>query len=704
MTLMGQKEYDEVYFKKSANKKAALVWLIIAVVLTTAYTIEVIKGGRTVLYYCTFMAFTWVPFLFGVIALKIKGADWFFYREVIIIGYGIFYCYVLFTADTALAFTYILPLMSMLVLYKDRFMMLRAGTEALIVLIISVVIHIMQGQTAPTQIVDYEIQVAVMILCNLGYVLSIKHLGDSDDSMMESVQGNLERVVTTVEQVKDASNAIVEGVTVVRELTDENRDGARSVAKNMDELAQNNGTLYEKTMSSMDMTSKINNQVQNVAEKIEKMVGLINESTSHSRMSAKELEEVVEATNRMAQLSTEVEAVLAEFKNEFNMVKVETDAITGISSQTNLLALNASIEAARAGEAGRGFAVVADEIRNLSMGTQNSSNRILAALGHLEETSDKMTQSITETLNLIQGTLEKVEKVNTSVSNIASDAVELDNNIQVVDTAMKEVEESNQHMVDNMTQICDVMLVMTQSVENADLSTKTILSKYEETATNVENIEVIVGDLMKQLGMGGFMGIKDVSAGMRMALAGEALGEKTCNGKILELNGNEMHVQMEDGKEVADTKGKLQLRIVVDSIMYTWDDITVTTIAGKRDRYSIVVHSNPIVLNRRKYPRMPLYDHCMVKIAGTEKAYDGRMVNISAGGFAFSTRATELAAIKGKNVELEIATIKIPNCRNLEGHVIRISESEGQYIIGCRLPVDNDDIRDYVEQNYVEEQ
>ena len=46
--------YDEKIFKISANKKAMLMWLFTAIVLSIAYTIELIKGDRTVAYYTAF--------------------------------------------------------------------------------------------------------------------------------------------------------------------------------------------------------------------------------------------------------------------------------------------------------------------------------------------------------------------------------------------------------------------------------------------------------------------------------------------------------------------------------------------------------------------------------------------------------------------------------------------------------------------------
>ena len=43
-------DYDEKYFKISANKKALRMWVIIGLALTGAYIAECVKGARTVPY------------------------------------------------------------------------------------------------------------------------------------------------------------------------------------------------------------------------------------------------------------------------------------------------------------------------------------------------------------------------------------------------------------------------------------------------------------------------------------------------------------------------------------------------------------------------------------------------------------------------------------------------------------------------------
>ena len=143
------------------------------------------------------------------------------------------------------------------------------------------------------------------------------------------------------------------------------------------------------------------------------------------------------------------------------------------------------------------------------MGTKTSSGRIRDALDHLEETSEKMTKSITKTLEMIRMTREKLTQVQESVTSITDDSKKLGQNIGVIDGAMKEVEASNSDMVENMKQICDTMEVMTECINQSDEASRTMLSKYEESSVNVDKIESVVGKLMEELGSGGFMGIGD---------------------------------------------------------------------------------------------------------------------------------------------------------------------------------------------------
>ncbi|MDY5578019.1 MAG: methyl-accepting chemotaxis protein [Lachnospiraceae bacterium] len=701
-------EYNEEKFKESANKKASITWMILSAILTLSYGSDVSNGLYPMKWFYIFLVICWIPYLCGFFVLKIMGKGTSAYRTVVAVGYGLFYSYVLFTTETPIAFIYILPLASMLVLYKNRNFLIYYGIANFVIIIINAFVHIQfWGMNSMEDIRNYPLQASCIVLCYSCFVMSINHLNMADGALTDSIKYNLNRVITTIGQVKTASNTVVDGITVVRELSDENKQGANVVVDNMSELAQNNDVLYDRTMSSMDMTEKINTQVENVADMIEEMVGLIHQSEKHSSASSTQLADVVETTNTMAQLSNEVEQILETFLHEFEMVKEETGTIENITSETNLLALNASIEAARAGEAGRGFSVVADEIRNLSTGTQVSSEKIMGALANLEETSEKMTKSITKTLELIQITKDKINQVNSSVSNIADDSVKLGKNIQVVDTAMKEVEDSNQNMVGNMKEICGVMKVMTESIENADSTTKTMLSKYEESAKNVDSIESVIGKLMEELGTGGFMGIQDASPGMKVTVAfTDEMNQKETEffGEILEQQDKTVVVSLKDSRNIPKSREKIQtcrLSIVVNNTVYKWADAKATHEPERAENcYKIAVQSNPEVMNRRKYERLELKNLCQITIKETGDTFDGRMLNISANGFAFSCSNEVFANVKGKNVEVDVSDFPLKEGRHLVGCIIRSSNNEGNYIVGCRMPEDNLAVRDYINKMF----
>lgn len=551
-------------------------------------------------------------------------------------------------------------------------------------------------------IVSYEIMFGCVILVYLSYTWAIKHLAESDGAMLDAVKGNLERVVHSIEKVKVASNSIVDGMNVVRELSDENQEGATDVVRNMESLISNNEVLNERTQSSILATDKISEQVENVATLIKEMVQLMEQSVENAKTSSGQLSEVVQCTNAMANLSKEVEENLKEFSTEFTMVKEETGTIEEINSQTNLLALNASIEAARAGEAGKGFAVVAEEIRKLSEETQVSSGSIRSALQKLEQTSDRMTKSITETLQLVATNLENVMIVDKSVNSITTDSIQLGENIRIVNDAMGEVEDSNQNMVDNMNQVNEVVELMTQNISVADETVKVMRSKYDETSSNIILIEGTVGTLIEDLGSGGFMGKEDLKVGMYLSVYEEgAMPKKEYKGIISNVD-EKGALQVDslkcEGEELSyDRKQKYMVQIIVDNNVYGWDD---TEVVYRDSKYSIAVNGNPKVVNRRKYPRMPLKAACEIRLSGSDHVCEGQMLNISANGYAIQTQDKAILDTKDTLITVHTKGFTFLEDMPLRGHVIRITDNEGTYIVGCRMLEDNKAIYDYVNQNY----
>jgi len=463
----------------------------------------------------------------------------------------------------------------------------------------------------------------------------------------------------------------------------------------MNELTDNNHTLQERTQSSQNMTETINTQVQNVAGLIGDMVDLVHESVEHANASQEDLENVITTTKHMSELSTEVEEVLQHFSSQFEMVKEETGTIERISNQTNLLALNASIEAARAGEGGRGFAVVAEQIRVLSTETQTSSGQIQEALEHLEKTSAHMTEAIQKTLELIQISLEKVNQTNHSVEKITADSGQLGRHIEVIDSAMKEVEKSNTHLVENMEQVSGVVETMTERIDHSDETTKTMLSKYAETALNIDSIEHVVENLMTELGIGGFMGVEDLKSGMRvMLISHPEEGEpEEYHGELVESHEDGLLVSC--AQEIPMSQKTLggEMQITVGNILYCWDSVEIMK---QSEHYKVRFASRPKIYNRRKYPRLDMTLKCQILDKESGETFDGNMENISANGFAFSSKNSFFSGAKGKHIMVTIPDFELKDQRRLEGRILRCSDNEGTYIVGCQMPEDNYEIMQYV--------
>ena len=691
--------YDENVFKEKANRKARKIWIVFAILLSANYGSDASGGLYPTTSYLIFLALCWLPLIFGEVLLRVKGWATELYRYDLVIGYGIFYTFVICTTESPIAFTYILPVTSLLVLYKNRKFMINCGIVNSLIIVGAAVYRYMLGFNSASDMKNYQLQLSCIILCYICYVMSIRHLNESDGAMTDSIKADLHRVVTTVEQVKTSSNTILDGITVVRELASENKHGSDMVMLGMNELTDNNHMLQDRTTSSTQMTSDIRAQVENVVALISEMVSLVGKTESHSSVSAKDLQSLVSTATTMSELSTELENVLQNFQQEFGMVKQETGTIEKITNQTNLLALNASIEAARAGEAGKGFAVVADQIRTLSTETHASSGQIREALSRLDATSAKMTASIEETLKLIQVTLEKVTHTGENVNQIASDSAQLGRHIQVVDNAIKEVESSNTQLVSNMEQVSNIVETITGCIAHSSQTSERMLSKYEETASNINTIEDVMENMMCDLGIGGFMGIEDIQPGMKIDLKVAGQGDTEYLGELIEQIPEGLLVSCQKELALTDT-ASCTLQITAGNILYCWDKAVISPAPEKgAHAFKIIINTRPRMNNRRKYPRMDLNNACTIKFKNSDTEYAATMDNISANGFAFLATDNIFTQSKNASITVTIHDFALPDHNVLEGRIIRCSDDNGLFIVGCQMPEDNFYILEYVEKN-----
>ena len=691
--------YDENVFKEKANRKARKIWIVFAILLSANYGSDASGGLYPTTSYLIFLALCWLPLIFGEVLLRVKGWATELYRYDLVIGYGIFYTFVICTTESPIAFTYILPVTSLLVLYKNRKFMINCGIVNSLIIVGAAVYRYMLGFNSASDMKNYQLQLSCIILCYICYVMSIRHLNESDGAMTDSIKADLHRVVTTVEQVKTSSNVILDGITVVRELASENKHGSDMVMLGMNELTDNNHMLQDRTTSSTQMTSDIRAQVENVVALISEMVSLVGKTESHSSVSAEDLQSLVSTATTMSELSTELENVLQNFQQEFGMVKQETGTIEKITNQTNLLALNASIEAARAGEAGKGFAVVAEQIRTLSTETHASSGQIREALSRLDATSAKMTTSIEETLKLIQITLEKVTHTGENVNQIASDSAQLGRHIQVVDNAIKEVESSNTQLVSNMEQVSNIVETITGCIAHSSQTSERMLSKYEETAANINTIEDVMENMMCDLGIGGFMGIEDIRPGMKIDLKLAGQGDTEYLGELIEQIPEGLLVSCQKELALTDTASCI-LQITAGNILYCWDKAVISPAPEKgAHAFKIIINTRPRINNRRKYPRMDLDNACTIKFKNSDTEYAATMDNISANGFAFLATDNIFTQSKNASVTVTIHDFALPDHNVLEGRIIRCSDDNGLFIVGCQMPEDNFYILEYVEKN-----
>ena len=205
---------------KKINRYMMIGWLAIVLVLLVTYTGELIRGYRDWGYMSAFMAVNIIPSVSSLIFF-LKKPDSELLKYFAAAGYLIMYTFVMLSGATIMVYGYIIPMLSLMVLYNSPRLVLVIGSVSVAVNIAADVRFLKLGMLADKDIRDIEIQYGMVLFCfSFAYIASsiYNKIVKQNSAYIKSIddkQKQLERVtlqtISTIANIIDAKDEYTKG-------------------------------------------------------------------------------------------------------------------------------------------------------------------------------------------------------------------------------------------------------------------------------------------------------------------------------------------------------------------------------------------------------------------------------------------------------------------------------------------------------------
>ena len=252
-----------------------------------------------------------------------------------------------------------------------------------------------------------------------------------------------------------------------------------SLSNTLNEINLSADQVFSGSAQVSDSAQTFSEGAADQAGSIEELAAAINEISFQVRETAANMEaarrltakagEQVAVSNRQME---EMLLAMGEIGAKTEQIRAINNTIEEIAFQTNILALNAAVEAAHAGESGKGFAVVAGEVRRLA---------------------GKSTDAAKRTSDLIDGTVQAVEK-GRKIANITAESLHnvVESTNEVLNTVDK-IDEAAQHQAGSIVQVTQEIDQISYVVQNNSATSEESATASEELSGQAQMLKELVG-------------------------------------------------------------------------------------------------------------------------------------------------------------------------------------------------------------------
>lgn len=485
--------------KAHMNRRFLDSYSIIAGVLLAAYVVELVKGNRTPGYFAVFCLVLLAP-LVGCILIYQKNREAAAIKYVGTFGYGVLYLFVLLTSTSILAFSYILPMVVVVMIFQDSRFALKAGVMAFLINVLDVVVMCsIQGGPDSGMIVNFEIQIAAVALTAGISVFATKVLEKISAYRLGIIEGEKEKQEEILKQVLTAVDTLVDKVSGIEAEAKKMASQGENSKKAIQEIVDGTNDLARTIQNQLEMTENIGNMTDSTGEISREIQKKFTDTRKVTELGDQDIMELEKSSERNGRVSAEVSVTMDKLLSQTNEVNEILQLIEGITEQTTLLALNASIEAARAGEAGKGFAVVADEIKKLSSETEGATYQIRTILEELTKQTDEAEVSVNSLIESNKKQADLVMKTRKAFAQIKADIEDVGGSVERQAVNMDKIKDSNKeivHYVENLSAFSEELLANTENTrdmtEDTIEGTQKVSGLLEEVMQEVEGLRHIV--------------------------------------------------------------------------------------------------------------------------------------------------------------------------------------------------------------------